>query len=146
MSKNSDRNPTAIYFDEPVLTVQSFAAECDINNIISRACAGADITHVSARVAQYGDFSSVPSYREALDLVSRAEGLFMELDPKIRERFANDPARMIDFLQDPANRPEAVRLGLVVAQAVVPAPDAPKGASIPVPPTGVGGKGEQLPT
>jgi len=118
MSKSVSRDPHAIYFDEPGVTQQSFKDECDINLIIDRARNGAAISHLNARVAQYGDFSSIPDYRSALDQVNRANGMFMELDAKVRERFANDPAKFLDFVQNPANSDELVRLGLATRKPV----------------------------
>lgn len=130
----SGRNPHALYFDEPTLTVQSFKDECDINKIVSRALQGSDITHVNARVAQYGDFTNVPDFQQAQQLVIRANGMFMSLPAEVRERFANDPALMIKFLQDPKNRDEAVKLGLVnppVAAPAAPGEPAAKAAATP---------------
>lgn len=116
------KRPYAIYEWAPSMTKQSFTEECDINMIVARASTGADISHVNARVAQYGDFSQVPSYQAALDLVNRANGMFMSMDASVRERFNNDPARMVAFLQDSNNRDEAVKLGLVEPPKVVPEP------------------------
>lgn len=109
----AERNPTALYCDEPSMTKQSFKDECDINLIVQRAVSGADISHVNSRVAQYGDFTNIPDFQAALDMVNRAHGMFMSLDGFVRERFSNDPAKMVSFLNDPKNRDEAIRLGLV---------------------------------
>lgn len=95
------------------LTQQSAKDECDINMIVESAKRGADISHLNRRTPMYGDFRNLPDYREALDIVNKANAAFMSMDAFVRERFANDPARMIEFLQDPKNRDEAVRLGLV---------------------------------
>lgn len=114
------RRPFAIYEWSPSMTKQSFKEECDINCIIERARLGQDMSSVVRdRVAQYGDFTNVPSFQEALNLVNRANGMFMSLDASIRERFANDPSRMIAFLQDVKNYDEAVKLGLVVPKEPV---------------------------
>lgn len=134
-----DRIPTALYCDDDSLTVQSLKDECDINKIIARVARGGDVSHVESRVAKYGDFSNVPSYQEALDLVNRARGFFMDMSPEVRERFANDPGRMIAFLQDEKNYDEAVELGLVVPKKVeetpkVEPPEAAGAASNPTPP------------
>lgn len=128
-----DRVSHAIYFDDPSLTVQSFKDETDINLIVARAIAGGDVLHVNPRVARYGDFSNVPDYQAALNLVNRAEGMFRELPANVRERFSNDPVKMVEFLQHSENYDEAVKLGLVVAR---PIPDVPGGPSVPpvVPP------------
>ena len=83
-----------------------------------RAANGQDLSSVlNSRVAQYGDFTNVPDFRESMDLIARANGTFMQLDWKLRERFHNDPAVLIAFLNDPQNRDEAVKLGLVSPKA-----------------------------
>lgn len=119
-SKDTSRNPHAQYFDDPSLTKQSFKDETDINMIIKRAEQGATLGNVNSRVAMYGDFTDVPSYQESLDLVNRANGMFMSLDAFVRERFGNDPRKMVSFLQDGRNRDEAIRLGLVKPLEVPP--------------------------
>lgn len=107
-------HPDAIFCLDESLTKQEFKEECDANEILRRAANGQDLSSIlNSRVAQYGDFTNVPDFRESMDLIARANSMFMELDWKLRERFGNDPARMIDFLNDPANREEAEKLGLV---------------------------------
>lgn len=108
----------AIYFKDPSLTKQSFKEECDVNEILKRSANGAVTNGADVRQAMYGDFTNIPSYQESLDLVNRANGMFMSMDAFIRERFRNDPREMIAFLQDPKNRDEAIKLGLVKAPEV----------------------------
>lgn len=117
-----ERNPTALYCTDEPITVQALKEECDINQIIARASKGQAITHVQERVAKWGDFSNIPDYREACDLIIRAEGMFMSMPPDVRERFHNDPAEMIDFLNDPKNDAEAVELGLALPKKVEEVP------------------------
>lgn len=112
---DTKRRPFAIYEFSPSMTKQSFKEEVDINEIMKRAQNGMDISsQVRERIAQYGDFTQIGSYQEALNTVKRAQDAFYVLDANVRERFMNDPGRMISFLQDPANYDEAVKLGLVV--------------------------------
>lgn len=128
-------HPDAIFCLEPTLTKQSFKEECDVNEILKRAANGEDLSaRLNSRVAQYGDFTNIPDFRESMNLIARANRMFMELDWQLRERFANDPAKLIDFLQDPANREEAVKLGLVNA----PAKPVDNGAGSPAPASGAG--------
>jgi len=117
--------------DKP-LTQQSAKDECDINVIIDRIKRGADLPDLGEKVPRYGDFSVVPTdLRECLNAVRMADDLFMSLDAKIRRRFDNDPALMLDFLNDSLNRDEAVELGLVeppvkpVVETVAPPVKAP---------------------
>lgn len=91
---------------------QSHKQEADINFIVGRYMRGGGLPQV--RGAFYGDVSDVPSdYREALDVVQRSREAFMQLPAKVRARFENDPAEVLDFIRDPANRDEAIELGLL---------------------------------
>lgn len=95
---------------------QSGAQECDINYIVERAKRGSDVSHLNTRTAQYGDFTEVPTdLRECLVKVRKADEAFMSLDAHVRKRFDNDPAKLLDFLNDSKNRDEAISLGLVTA-------------------------------
>lgn len=103
------------------LTQQSSKDECDINLIVERAKRGAEISHLNDRTPQYGDFTQIPKdLRECLLIVKAADDAFMSLDAGVRRRFDNDPAKMVDFLNDPDNREEAIALGLVSAPPVKP--------------------------
>jgi len=101
--------------DDPI-TQQSGKDDADINVIVERAKRGAVLPVGRSMSPMYGDFTEVPTdLREVLIMVKRADDLFMSLDPFVRRRFDNDPAVMLDFLNDSKNRDEAVKLGLVKA-------------------------------
>ena len=70
---------------------------------------------------QYGDFSNLGDYQDALNTIVRAERLFSELNSKVRSRFENDPQQFIDFCANPDNQDEAIALG----SAAPPAPEIP---------------------
>lgn len=95
------------------LTQQSAKDECDINLIVERAKSGADLSKLARGTPFYGDFTDLPDLRSAMLIVKQAEAAFMSLDAVVRKRFSNDPVQMMEFLNDPANREEAVKLGLV---------------------------------
>lgn len=107
------------------LTQQSGKDECDINIIVERAKRGADLSKLMRPAApMYGDFTLIPTdLRDALNAVRQADALFMSMDAVIRRRFENDSAKMIDFLNDPNNRDEAISLGLVKAPPAPPVVD-----------------------
>lgn len=65
--------------------------------------------------ADYGDFSQVSDYQTALNQIMEAQEAFMTLPASTRKRFGNDPAQFVDFMQDPKNTEEAVKLGLAKA-------------------------------
>lgn len=109
-----ERENTTQYPIGESLTQQHFAADADLNTIVERF----GITDGSMPVAHldpqaFGDFSDVPDLKEALDIVRRAQTNFAALPAKLRERFHNDPAALWNFVQNPDNDDESVRLGLV---------------------------------
>lgn len=116
----------------PSKTQQSFVAECDVNNIMKRY---RDVNSLPGSPVQpmYGDFSNLPSYHEALDLVVAAQGAFEALPSDLRARFNNDPGRYVDFVSDASNYEEARRLGLVPPKEE---PVAPTGGDGGQPPSG----------
>ncbi len=117
-------------------TKQSFAKDADINRIVSRAEKTGflvDPSVMSRREAFYGDFAGMPSYLEMQDTVAKCDQVFMQLPVDLRERFRNDPQMLLEFLADPANKDEAVRLGFLEPPKEVRA-DAPVVAAAVVSP------------
>lgn len=113
----------------PGLTKQSMRDEVDINKIVARFAKTGMLSSFNGGEPFYGDVSDILSYQDALNVVVRARELFDGLPAELRERFANDPARLISFLDNPANKKEAIELGIVqerpvddVKPAVVDAP------------------------
>lgn len=128
----------------PSMTKQSFVAECDINTIMKQYKKTGMISHVSAHAAQgaYLDLPDATDFQQSLELVKEATIAFNTLPSKVRERFANDPARFLAFCGDPANRKEMGELGLTIPSnpvqvPPVPAPQAPDKAPPPVSPPAV---------
>jgi len=108
---------------EPSLTKQSFKDECNINNIVAKFSQTGTCNHVNARNPRYIDCVGVQDYQHALDIVHSAEEQFDALPAKIRAKFDNDPAKLMAYMDDPANAQEAAELGLIATP-----PDAPKSA------------------
>lgn len=99
-------------FTQPSRTIQSAEAECNINNIMAKYQKTGLVTHVNKSQGFYDDVSDLVDYREALDIVSRAEFLFSSVPSAIRARFDNDPAKYLAFVHDPANADELIKMGL----------------------------------
>lgn len=111
--------------------------ECDINKIMKKAIKTGIINPITNQNMQYGDFSNIPSYREALDKVIHAENMFMQLDASIRKRFSNDPEQFLQFMADSKNKEEAIKLGLIEKPKDPETyPAKPAEPAAPVPPTG----------
>lgn len=111
-----------------MLTKQAYEGETNINNILRKyKLTGVLPQSSKTALAQFGDFSKIPSYKESLEHVLRAQDMFNELPSAVRNRFRNDPEQLIDFLGDKNNRDEAIKLGLIEVkpQQAVPAPKTP---------------------
>jgi phage internal scaffolding protein len=105
-------NESGLHCEDATLAQQHYKDECDINNILRQF----NITGLlpeSTLSPRYGDFSGIGDYHSALNSVLAAETEFMALPAQIRSRFQNDPAQLIDFLDNPDNINEAISLGLV---------------------------------
>lgn len=61
-----------------------------------------------------GEYDDIPfkDYNEALNIQAHANTMFEELPSKIRNRFENNPAKFLEFTQDPKNVPEMQALGM----------------------------------
>jgi phage internal scaffolding protein len=105
-------NESGLHCEDASLAQQHFKDECDINNILRQF----NLTGVlpeSPLSPRYGDFTGIGDYHTALNQVIAAEDGFMSLPANLRARFENDPAQLIEFLNNPENYNEAISLGLV---------------------------------
>jgi len=124
--------------DDPGLTDPSHREDCDINTILDRATK-TGVMPGTNKQALYGDFADVPDYMAAQELILHADAQFAALDAKARKRFDNSPSKMLDFMSDPDNLDEAIKLGL----ATRPTPTPPRGA--PLEPPRASGEGSKTP-
>lgn len=100
-----------ITFKLPSMTQQSFKDECDVNQILAKFVQ-TGVLEQSARPADYFDASVVSDYRDALHQIQHAQNEFSELPSHLRKYFENDPAKFIDFVENPDNIDEGIRIGL----------------------------------
>lgn len=123
-------------------TKQSFKDECDINIIMKRFERTGTLNWVNRHSPQYGDVSGL-EFQTAMDIVAAGKSAFAALPARIRDRFRNDPAQFLDFVQNPANAAEAAELGLLspegeqavqAAQSAANAPAEPAKATAPAVP------------
>jgi phage internal scaffolding protein len=109
---NAASNASGLVCEEPTRAQQHHRDECDINVILERFGKTGQMP-VNAISGTYGDFSGVHDYHTAMNTLIAAESEFAALPANIRSRFANDPANLIEFLDNEDNRAEAEKLGLV---------------------------------
>lgn len=105
-------NASGLVCEEPTRAQQHHKDECDINVILERFGKTGQVP-VNAISGTYGDFSGVHDYHTAMNALIAAESEFAALPAQIRNKFANDPANLVQFLDNPDNRAEAEKLGLV---------------------------------
>ena len=104
-----DENGNSIYTTE-----QNHKKECDVNSIIKKYDKTGLITHVSTMEAVFGDVGGF-DFKKAMDLVVNAQAMFDRLPSGIRKRFHNSPEEFLRFMEEPNNRDEAIKLGLIKA-------------------------------
>jgi len=117
--------------DDPSQAQQHMRDECDINIMLSKF----GIENLAQVPFQSGDvvFDESFDFQESMNLVVAANNAFLALPARVRASFENDPAQLLDFLNDPANRDEAMRLGLLATPVVTPSPEGSVEPPTPVP-------------
>ena len=103
---------------DPSLAQQHMKDECDINVLVERFGVTGQMP-VTTIEPSYGDFSGVIDYHSALNAIRASEEAFMGLPAKLRAKFDHDPNALLQFLQNDANRDEAIMLGLIDGEPVV---------------------------
>ena len=97
---------------EETLTVQYLAEDCDLRKMMEKHRITGQID-VKVGDPYYADFSEVKDYQSALNQVMAAEEVFNSLPAKIRDRFGHNAGKLLEFLQNPDNKQEAIELGLL---------------------------------
>jgi len=100
-------------------TKQSFKDESDINTIMARYLSTGELPVINEVAPQYLDATGF-DFQAMQDQVVEARSLFGQLPSVLRNRFANDPALFLDYIQDEANRPEMLELGLITNVPSIP--------------------------
>lgn len=124
--------PRVDFSNSPSMTRQEFASEANVNNLLKRyATTGAfydPLTMVKAnRRPLFGDFTNFKDFTAAQNAIIEAHEAFDALPVEIREKFNYDPAKLIEWLADDANREEAIKLGLIEKAAAAATPEPAKG-------------------
>jgi len=129
--KDAASNESGLHCEDASLAQQHFKEECDINTILEKFNISGMLPEQPLS-PRYGDFTGIGDYHTALNRVIAAQDEFEALPAQIRARFNNDPAQLIEFLDNSDNRPEAEQLGLVekaAAEAVEAAKTTPEKAA-----------------
>lgn len=101
----------AIYFTEPTMTQQHSKDEVDINKIMARYIKTGVIDHVQKYQPQYTENNEV-DYHESMNVIRKADEMFLELPSSVRKTFHNDPAKFLEFVNDENNIDKLSEMGL----------------------------------
>ncbi len=113
-NQDNDANSLAsgLFCADESMAIQSAEEESNINTIVRRFGITGELPGDYA-MPQSGDFTGIPDFHAAMNLVRQAQEEFVKVPAEIRARFGNDPQAFMAFVEDDANRDEARRLGLL---------------------------------
>jgi len=100
------------------VTKQADLKDTDINVLFKRFEKTGQLPDMILKNGRYGDYSAVPDYQEAVNIVRTAEEQFAALDANTRNRFENDPAKFLAFATDDKNYDDLEKMGLLKPEAV----------------------------
>lgn len=110
-----DKNKNILNPEVVSRTKQSERDASDINTIVAKArktgVLGSGLP--AQRQAQYGDFRNAGDFMEQQNRVVAFKEMFDALPAETRDMFKNNPANLLEFVNDPENREEAQELGLL---------------------------------
>lgn len=132
MKKEFVRNPynynsddlseeTGLLCKDESRTEQEGLHETDINYIAQLFLKTGEIPQV-IHMPTHGDFTGIFDFQTAMNTIQLAKNEFMSLPAKTRTRFNNDPAELIAFIEDDANRDEAIKLGFIPKPDIISTP------------------------
>ena len=102
---------TGLSCPEPTLTQQNTKEQTDINYIVA-TFARTGVMPQPTRLPTYGDFTGVSDFREAMQLVQEATDAFNSLPADARAYFGNDPANLLDYIENGPDPQILADLGL----------------------------------
>jgi len=96
-----------LYFTE-----QAHKKETDVNLIVKKYDKTGLINHIQTIEAEFGDVTGV-QFQEMQNKVANAKSAFAALPAEIRSKFDNDPSELLKFMDNPENREEGIKIGLI---------------------------------
>lgn len=96
------------------MTDQQYKDETDIVNVLSKYNMTGALPPDVRGEGSYADVSEFGDFTEQLNRVVEAREKFDALPSSVRDRFGNSPQAFYEFVSDPSNAAECVKLGLAV--------------------------------
>lgn len=114
VAESCARESTRVRDFGPSLTQASSAMDCDINVIVRRFGIDNEVTPTAVLDPRYyGDFDMSLDLGTAMARIDEASTRFSRLPVALRNRFDNSPAKLWQFVMDPANAEACVEMGLL---------------------------------
>lgn len=111
--KKKDRPATALSFKgTPVITEQAHKDKVDINWILADYEKTRLVKHVNQNVGRYDDVSAA-DFQTAMNLVASTKTMFDGLPSGVRTQFGNDASKFLAFVQNPDNKDQMVKMGII---------------------------------
>ena len=123
----------------PGRTKQSFAKESNINLIMAKYEKTGLLDHLNKHEGNYGNFIGYADYHTSMNQIQEAADAFQTIPAGVRAKFSNDPAKFLEFAQNPENIDELIEMGLARPKSPTseapPEPEkAPTATNVPVEP------------
>ena len=115
------RKKVVIWTGDDSKVQKSMQDETDIKNILKKY-GRTGMLPIMQDQQLYGDFSSMPEYQEAQNIIIKAERQFSLLSSDVRKKFDNDPAKFLQFCTNKDNLNEMYKLGLAIEPEAEPGP------------------------
>lgn len=96
---------------------RQYKDDVDINNIVQKSLRGLQPT-INGKIPMYGDISGIPTFKEMMDITSKANQNFMKLPAEVRGRFHNNTTELVEFISDEKNYDEAVEMGFISEESI----------------------------
>lgn len=112
-------------FTEPSMTKQSFKDECDINKLMDKYQKTGMINHVNKHQPTYAEYDAI-DFTQAMQTIAEGQSMFEELPSQARKNFDNDPAKFMEFVNNPDNADKLVEYGLAYPRQEVQTELSPK--------------------
>ncbi|AXH74124.1 MAG: internal scaffolding protein [Microviridae sp.] len=112
------------------LAHQSFKEECDVNFIVNNLDTNGFLDTSRGSMPQFVDATLYTDFHEAQNIVASGTQIFEALPADVRFRFHNDPGEFMDFVADPDNTQEAIKMGLATPKVPID-PSPAEGVSNP---------------
>lgn len=114
------------------MTEQAHKKECDMNYILKEYAKTGIVRHAKTHEGRYDDVS-VADFQAAMFIVKEAQNMFDTLPSELRQRFKG-PEQFLEFVNNPTNRDEMIKLGMIVGNDGLKGDGTPSGAPTEAPP------------